>query len=173
MKFLFTIVLLFSVSCTLFHETVRYQKFPLPHGKLILLVPTVSSFYSDHYLWEKEVILQISESLERSGYSVFHRDEIHEFKNDPIENNHLSEFQKQILPKNGDNSSRFSYWSQVAHGLGIPFVLFVRFPYQVGSPNQSIRIFLYDLNEKQIEQFDWVWKPDSELPLFPRAEGNP
>ncbi|MCW7461939.1 hypothetical protein [Leptospira limi] len=173
MKTFISIVLLFSVSCSLFHETVRYQKFPLPNGKSILLVPTVSSFYSDHYLMEKEVILQISESLERNGYSVFHRDEIHEFKNDPSCNNHLTEFQKQILPKNGDNIPRFTYWSEIANGLGIPLVLFVRFPYQTGNPNHSIRIILYHLNEKQIEQFDWEWNSKSDIPLFPILEGNP
>ncbi|MCW7504787.1 hypothetical protein [Leptospira paudalimensis] len=137
------------------------------------MVPTVSSFYSDHYLLEKELILQISESLERSGYSVFHRDEIHEFKNEPRSNNHLGEFQRQILPKNADNISRFSYWSKVANGLGIPLVLFVRFPYRVGNPNQSIRMYFYHLNENQIEQFDWDWNPDSNLPLFPLPVGNP
>ncbi|GBF42488.1 hypothetical protein LPTSP2_17750 [Leptospira ellinghausenii] len=173
MKILITIVLFFSVSCSLFHETVRYQKFPLPNGKLILLVPTVSSFYSDHYLLEKEVILQISESLERSGYSVFHRDEIHEFKNDLNSTNHLSEFQKLILPKNEENISRFSYWSEIANGLGIPLVLFVRFPYQTGNPNHQIRMTFFHIKDKQIEQFDWEWNPKSDLPLFPIPEGNP
>lgn len=170
MKFNLLLVFLFFVSCSLFRETVGYQKYPIPDGKKILLVPTVSSFYADQYLLEKEIIHQITEELERFGYYVIMRDEIHEFKKYPESNDHLGRLQSNLSPNDGKNDSRLSYWYGIAEGLDIPYVVFLRFPQTTKREGILVRLTWTELKLRQTERYDWDWIPNSPLPFLQSKE---
>lgn len=158
------------VSCSFFRETVGYQKFPIPKGKKVLLVPTVSSFYSDHHSLQKEVVFQIIEAFERNGYQVIERDERHEFKGYPDVNDHFATLQMKLTPTEGKNESKVTYWIEIATGLEIPYVVFVRFPKSAKNEIISIRLVWMHLLKGESEQFDWDWNPLSPLPIFGNKE---
>ncbi|XDD47409.1 hypothetical protein AB3N60_04790 [Leptospira sp. WS39.C2] len=172
MKVLLLFVFLFYVSCSHFRETVGYQKYPIPNGNKILLVPTVSSFHSDDYIMEKEIIQQIIEDLGRRGFLVIEGDEVHEFKDNTNEGDHFSFFYKQLSPNILKNESRITHWMEKAIRLQIPYIIFVRFPKQLESDQKLVRMFWLHLNERQTEQFDWKWKFDSHLPLSKMLSGG-
>ncbi|MGV3668043.1 MAG: hypothetical protein ACO1NV_18090 [Leptospira bouyouniensis] len=172
MKFFLFVVILFSVSCSLFRETVGYQKFSIPSGKTILLVPTVSSFYSDQHTHEKEIVLQITEELERYGFLVIQRDTLHEFKTFPVLKDHLVQFESNLSPTSGLNESKLTYWYGIASGLDIPIVVFIRFPHLEKTNVIFVRLMWTHLQKKQTERFDWEWKFNSPLPFLRLMEGD-
>ncbi|MCG6139708.1 hypothetical protein [Leptospira mtsangambouensis] len=166
MKYLFFVSSFVFLSCVGTPKAFRKQTYPIPNGKKILLIHSVSPCFYDSYSEEKEVSFQIQEELEELGYSVVVADKIWEEASSPHSNDRLEYFQNQLKHLPNKNSSRILIWKEHADQVEATEVFVLRFVYPLKPNLNSIRVIWIDFSKKEINRFDWNWDKKNPFPFL-------
>ncbi|EOQ87790.1 hypothetical protein LEP1GSC202_2121 [Leptospira yanagawae serovar Saopaulo str. Sao Paulo = ATCC 700523] len=170
----FRLFVLFFVSCISCGEAVGYLKYPIPDGNQLLLVPTASHIFSDHYSLEKEILISISEEFERNGFQVIPKEEyslaLHEA---PNAKDHLERLEFELSQSKSSYEPKLKHWIRIAKEKGIPELVFVRFMKPETRNLIQVRLLWIHIIENEMERFDWNWENPNRFPfLKSKQEGR-